>query len=532
MSAVTATASPAFGLADAITWSFVIGGLIALGFIIWSYVKGLRESPRDLWLLFAYKVVEYAAYAAMNMAVILWLTKDCGLGDVAAGTYISVWSICLSVMGMFAGALVDTLGIRRTMIVSVLFLIVGRVGFSFLTNPWLIFFFAFLPQGIGFAIVGPLISVALKRYTTKEGAALGFGLFYVVMNLAFAAGGWFFDWAREFYALKDAAGKITDENLGTVLMGIHFSTYQLIFLYGLAATCFSFLLTWVIRDGVEMTEEGVRVRPMARTGSGLAALRGTATETWQTIRGTVGEKFFLIYCGLISLTLFVRFVFFHFHYTFPKYGIRVLGEGAKIGSIYGVLNPVLVVFLVPLVAAWTKKTSSYKMMMWGSWISALSCFIAAMPSHWFAGLTGGVLGELVFIKWLGMAPDMAALLANPPLAEYWPLVFFILIFTIGEAIWSPRLMQFSAEIAPEGKEGTYMALSILPFFLAKLFVGPLSGWLLDRYTPVDAAGNALASYPQHHLVWVWIGAMALISPIGMVLLRDWFIRHTAHHESK
>ena len=175
-------------LADAITYSLLLGAGLALVAIVWSYAKGLRNSPRDLWLLFAYKFVEYSAYAAMNLAVILWLSKDCGLGDVAAGSFISAWSICLSVMGMFAGALVDTIGIRKTMILSVVFLIFSRLRLRFLTHPVLVFIFAFLPLAVGFAIVAPLISVAIKRYTTKEGAALGFGLFYVVMNLGLRRG--------------------------------------------------------------------------------------------------------------------------------------------------------------------------------------------------------------------------------------------------------------------------------------------------------------------------------------------------------
>lgn len=517
-------------LADAITYSLLLGAGLALVAIVWSYAKGLRESPRDLWLLFGYKFVEYSAYGAMNLAVILWLSADCGLSDLAAGSFISAWSICLSVVSMFAGALVDTIGIRKTMILSVGFLIFSRTTLVFLTNPVLVFIFAFIPLAIGFAIVAPIISVAIKRYTTKEGAALGFGLFYVIMNLAFAVGGVFFDWCRDSYGARDTSGKIIDENAGIMLLGHHFSTYQMIFLFGLGATCISLLLTWFVREGVEMTEEGVVIHPEVVHGSSLEGIRKGAVDTWRMITSTIQERFFWVYMGLLSLTLFVRFIFFHFHYTFPKYGIRVLGEGAKIGSIYGVLNPVLIVFLVPLVAMLTKKTSSYKMMIWGSAISSLACFLAVMPASWFVGLTGNVFGELIFIRWLGMAPDMASLLANPPVPEYWPLIFFILAFTIGEAIWSPRLMQFTAEIAPKGKEGTYIALSVLPFFVAKFFVGPMSGWLVNAYTPVDAEGKALVFYPDHHMVWIWIGGVAMLSPIGMLVFRSWFLRNTSHHE--
>ena len=58
-----------------------------------------------------------------------------------------------------------------------------------------------------------------------------------------------------------------------------------------------------------------------------------------------------------------------------------------------------------------------------------------------------------------------------------PLVMFIVILSIGEALWSPRLYEYTAMIAPKGREGTYMALASAPNFAAKLAVGGLSGTL-------------------------------------------------------
>jgi hypothetical protein len=85
-------------------------------------------------------------------------------------------------------------------------------------------------------------------------------------------------------------------------------------------------------------------------------------------------------------------------------------------------------------------------------------------------------------------------------------------------------MQFTAEIAPKGKEGSYIALSALPFFGAKLFVGPLSGWLVATYTP-----EGQGPYPYHYMVWIWIGGMALFSPLGLVVFRKLFKR-TEHQQ--
>jgi len=102
-------------------------------------------------------------------------------------------------------------------------------------------------------------------------------------------------------------------------------------------------------------------------------------------------------------------------------------------------------------------------------------------------------------------------------------MLFICVFTVGEAIWSPRLMQFTAEIAPKGKEGTYIALSVLPWFASKFFVGPMSGLLVKAYTPLDPLTNkAMAAYPDHWKVWLWIGGTAVLTPISLLILRKWF----------
>jgi dipeptide/tripeptide permease len=180
--------------------------------------------------------------------------------------------------------------------------------------------------------------------------------------------------------------------------------------------------------------------------------------------------------------------------------------------MYGVLNPLMIVYLTPLMAVLTKNVRSYTMLTIGTCISVGAVVIAILPPAWFAPLVETWFGELVFDRWLGV-----------PVDERWPLylslILFVIVFTFGESIWSPRLMQFTAEIAPGGKEGTYIALSYLPYFGAKLIVGPMSGWLVFQYTPKNET-----SYPSHWLVWVWIGGMAAITPVILITMYKLF-RH-------
>ncbi len=65
-----------------------------------------------------------------------------------------------------------------------------------------------------------------------------------------------------------------------------------------------------------------------------------------------------------------------------------------------------------------------------------------------------------------------------------------------------------------------MALSLLPYFLAKFFVGGSSGWLLAEFCPAEGVRN-----PQ--VMWLLIGGMALVTPLGAILFRKYIQVHEA-----
>ncbi|MHC4968986.1 MAG: MFS transporter, partial [Planctomycetota bacterium] len=189
------------------------------------------------------------------------------------------------------------------------------------------------------------------------------------------------------------------------------------------------------------------------------------------------EPNFYRFLVFLSLIVLVRLVFYHMHYTFPKFGIRELGPGAPIGNLWTVLNAGLIFLLTLPVAALSSKVSSYRMLTIGTIIAAVPVFFLAMPPAWFQPLADGFLGDFIGHRWLGVEGAVDPLFIS--------VTLFVVFFSIGEAIWSPRLYQYTAAIAPKGKEGSYMALSLLPYFVAKLIVGMLSGRMLERWCPDD-----------------------------------------------
>lgn len=488
--------------------TFLIGFifLLTLGFlyILYSYARGLKDSPREIWILFTAKFLEYAAYGGSNMAFVLYLSKDCGLNDVSAGTYIGIWSTVMTCFSMLGGSIVDAIGVKRTLIVGMLAMLLGRLVMPFSNHLLFVTVFAFIPVAIGNAILVPVLSVGIKKFTTKESTALGFGLFYTLMNVGFAIGGYVFDKTREVY------GEHSQIDLGF----IYISTYQMIFLISFLLTLPSFLFILLMRKDIRVNLNQEKTFKSKNVLNSIwFEIKKSSKDTLAIMKTVFVEKAFWTYLFMLGILVFVKLTFYHFNYTFPKYGIRVLGEGSKVGAIYGILNPVLIIFLVPLISHLTKKIKSYTMLLLGTSLSTVSIFIAALPLSFFEKLNSSFYSKLIFEDWLSLPVERQ----NPIILG---IVLFIILFTIGEAIWSPRLMQFSAEFAPEGKEGTYIALSYLPYFLAKMIAGPMSGFLIARYVPEGAS-----EYPEHFMVWVWIGSVTLLSPVGLFVFRKMFERN-------
>jgi MFS family permease len=89
---------------------------------------------------------------------------------------------------------------------------------------------------------------------------------------------------------------------------------------------------------------------------------------------------------------------------------------------------------------------------------------------------------------------------------------FVIFLSIGEAFYSPRVYEYAAAIAPKGQEASYAALSYIPFLLAKLLVGTVSGSLLAKYCPEVGVRESWK-------MWLIVALMATVAPVGLILLR-------------
>ena len=476
----------------------------------------LKGASRELWIVFACKALQFAAYGLVNSTLILWLSSDLGFDDVRAGLAVAAWSAVMTLCTVMVGSLVDAIGLRRAMLAGFGICVVARGVMAFTLSRWVALPLGLLPLAVGESLMTPVMVAAIKRFATTGQRSMSFSVFYVMMNLGLFVAGWTFDKMR---GLLGEHGRCI-----LPILGIPLTTYQIIIFLGFLVTIPNlFIIYFWLRPGVEATDEGLRITPEQPKYDEEPWFRGAALscrDAWRDwiriFSGLWTQPAFYRFLAFLTLAVAVRLIIFNWYYVFPKYGIRELGEGAPIGRIFLSLNTALIIVLAPIIGALTQRFSAYKVVIWGSFIAASSVFFMALPAGWFQPLADGWLGALIAHRWLGVQGAVV----NP---LYVSIVLSVVLYSIGEAFYSPRLYEYPAAIAPKGQEGSYMALSFLPYFVAKFFMGGLSGFLLKAYCPAQGPRSS-------GTMWAVIGAIAMITPLGLLAFRRYIQVHEAGRE--
>jgi MFS family permease len=462
----------------------------------------LQGAARELWLTFAVKFLAVAAYAVTNLTLKLWLSSEFGYSDQQALALVLGWSLTMTVVTLLVGSLTDALGLRRTFFLGVWVCLFARLVMALATNRWLALLGGLLPLAVGEALGTPVMVAAVRKYSNTPQRSISFSVFYLMMNVGFLVAGYLFDFVRRGLGEH---GQFT-----LPLLGLELTTYRTLFLVSWGLELLLLPLLWFVRRGAEMTDEGLKIVP-ARAGvageSLWAACRRTVRDAVRdTIRlfaGLLRQSGFYRLLAFLMLIAFLKLIFMQMYYVFPTFCIRELGEGAPAGTLWNI-NSWLIIFLVPIVGALTQRFPAYRMVILGGIISAASVFVMALPAAWFQGAAAGALGRWVGHWYLGLQGEV-----HP---YYVMIALYVVLLSVGESFYSPRVYEYAAAIAPKGQEASYSALSYIPFLLAKVLVGTVSGALLARYCPETGERHS-------GTMWLVVGLIASVAPVGLIALR-------------
>ncbi len=434
---------------------------------LWESLQILFGASKGFWLVNMVNFGDGIAYFGILNLLTRFLGTRVGLSDQLTGVSVSMFTGFVTLF-MFGGGFVsDKLGVRRAISLSLVSLFMGRVVitmaplFVFPHAAFALSWLGLFMMAAGSGVLQPALYAGIKEYTDPRTATIGYGLLYAIMNLGIAMESFISPYLR-------TNGKFMGTPLGDII-GLGWGIDGVFWLCAGLTGCMLLVHMSMFTSKVEAEHCLV------------SAEQKQDNRPWKE---KIRELPFLDarFMFFIFILLPVRTLFAHQFLTIPDYVFRAFPPevGAKFEWING-LNPVIIVIGVPLITAFTRKANIITMMIIGTTISALTTFL------------------------LVPGPNLPSLL------------LYVTLFSVGEAVWSSRFLEYVADLAPAGQVGAYMGLAGIPWFLAKFTTGLYSGAMLSRFVPEHG--------PQDSgTMWLIYAFIACISPIGLILGKSWVER--------
>lgn len=453
-------------------------------------LANLRGAPSELWVTFGLKLLSVTGYKIMMVVMVSYLMKDCGMSDADAQLGYLVLGLMMSGSTLLAGSITDAIGLRRTLAIGVTLSVLARIVMITVTEPWLVLLAGLVPVAVGEALCTPVLVAATRKFSTPEQRSVAFSVFYALLNLGFMAGYFIFD------GIKQGGGGGST----IFLMGEERSIQRVLLAVSAGIEIFMLPTLLLLRErGLGAENAPARfltVRSAVKESARLFAL---------LVRHP-GFHRLLVFLAVIGL---LKIVFSIMDGVLPTFLERELGvEGGKRAGRANAVNSVLILILAPIAGILTRKVPAYPMVIFGGFITALSFIFLALPQSLFQGLADGPLGQWVirgYFDWQGTAHPL-----------FLTVVLWQVVFSIGEAFYSPRVYEYAVSIAPKGQEASYAALSAVPLLMGKITTGAVFGWLLARYCPANGPRDTVT-------MWSIVGGLVLLAPLLLLVLRP-FIR--------
>ena len=448
-----------------------------------SLMTSLRQFNRTFWAAIVTELLHCLASYCMLSYLIIYLAEDLGFGDLRASAMYGTMLFVGYFLPILIGALADRYGFRQTMAVSLVIITAGYFLASRVTS-YPAIFAALMVIALGGAVMKPVIAGTVKAASTDENRTLGFSIYYTVINVGSFIAPFLANTVRistghpalifvacgvvEASALAvtlfmfrnlPVAETVRSKSLFTVLNDMVVVLCNLrLFITGLGlATCYAGAKEGWWGSDVAWAVAGLWIAANALLDVPLRARErrlGPQPQLLQPQRfGDVNLLvFILIFSGVWAL-------YSQIWTNIPLY-ITSLDPAMKAHIEYfQAVDPIMIVLFQVLVGKWMSRYRPLPSMVVGVLISAVAVSTV--------DLFGGNLGA-------------------------WAVGLSLVIWSVGEMMFSPRMVEYVSVIAPKDKLALYIGYGFLPFAIG-FGLGPSVGAHLVRFF-TERLG---------HPEWVW-----------------------------
>jgi dipeptide/tripeptide permease len=432
--------------------------------------------PATFWTANSIELFERAAYYSMASFMVIYLKEVLGMRPTFA-TFLNgsvLWGL-IYFLPILSGTLADKYGFKRSLTAAFVMISAGYFVMGNIQRFWpgiigqrsaetidytIPAVLGIILIGIGGSIVKPCIAGTVQK-TSGTRATIGFGIFYMVINIGSITG------RGVSYFIRT--------NLG--IPSIFTYAASVFALVGLALTIFLYREPEYVSDG-KKDDQKVQKKTLGQAVLGIFI-----------VLSNFKFVFFLVVLGLYW------FLYVQLYNLMPLF-LRYVDPNAPV-ELYTLANPVMIVCFQLLITRAVKKWTPIKSIIFGVVVTTSGMLINVLPPLLFSDLSQK-------ISLVGLAIPIAGIF----------LIVSIASMAVGEMMASPRIYEYLGSIAPKGEEGLYLGYANLPIALASIFGGPLGGALFERYI-----SNPLkAGRPVNPIsIWIIITGIGVLSLVGLAV---------------
>ncbi|WP_298265041.1 MFS transporter [uncultured Lutibacter sp.] len=390
-----------------------------------KFTQVFKKFPRAFWVANTMELFERWAWYGLFAVLALYLTNstdDGALGFTQSqkGSIMGTVTGILYLLPLITGAIADRIGYKKVLIIA--YIILGS-GYFFMgeVSSYGLVYFAFLWVALGAALFKPVISATITKTTDDETSSIGFGIFYMMVNIGGFIGPIFSSKLREAYGWK------------------------IVFLMAASAIAVNLILV------LFFYKEPEREKSTESLGT---TLKKSLTNIVTALADKKLTLFLLIMVGFWTM-------FNQLFYTLPNFIDQWVNTSVIYDSIANI-SPKLAA------AIGTKDGTIAPEMMVNLDAGAIILFqilISTLVMR-FKPLNGIISGIIVNAIGIGLAFSTG---------NGFFVILGIFIFALGEMASSPKFTEYVGKIAPKGKEALYMGTSFLPVAVGNYVTGFLSG---------------------------------------------------------
>lgn len=109
--------------------------------------------------------------------------------------------------------------------------------------------------------------------------------------------------------------------------------------------------------------------------------------------------------------------------------------------------------------------------------------------------------------------------------DLWAVFVFVIIVSLGTAIFEPRLFDYLVLVSPPNQEALYMGTASMSYSISILTSGLMGGILLNEYVPEDGERQA-------YMLWIFVSIVSLFATLMMIIFRKWLEQPLSQQETQ